>query len=243
MAEEAEPQAEATVLTSDGAQVEAPSLPAEGTVVEAEPDPEPTPAEVLSATLQTVVEQHGAPTQTAFDLGYTSSTRLTGLAYAQLIDFDLDGTDELLVAYSTSDVGGPFDYVDYQVELWGVQDGEARLLLTETPHCGGGGNLMGVTVLDGRPYFLTGKGSADYDYRLYGLSDGQLVSRTVYRECEDPAYASAEIDGAPASLEDADAFLARIHEGATYAELDHRTGTGADALAITQETLATLGVA
>lgn len=83
-------------------------------------------ADVYLAKCREYIDKYGKATLTHYDYVDLAS----GLAVARLMDFDGDGTDELLLAYDTvpAPSGSSFDYGSdqksaYKVEVWAYKDG------------------------------------------------------------------------------------------------------------------------
>ena len=70
---------------------------------------------------------------------------MTGLALAQLIDFDGDGLNELLVSYNAVEIGTDAASADevYPVEVWDYQDGElVQVYEGNAPYTNGGAYFL-----------------------------------------------------------------------------------------------------
>lgn len=79
------------------------------------------------------------------DLYDGQMTAMTGLALAQLIDFDGDGLNELLVSYYAVEIGTDAASADevYPVEVWDYQDGElVQVYEGNAPYTNGGAYFL-----------------------------------------------------------------------------------------------------
>lgn len=79
------------------------------------------------------------------DLYDGQMTAMTGLALAQLIDFDGDGLNELLVSYNAVEIGTDAASADevYPVEVWDYQDGElVQVYEGNAPYTNGGAYFL-----------------------------------------------------------------------------------------------------
>lgn len=120
------------------------------------------------------------------DWGYDVDI-LGGLCYVNLVDFDQDGLDELLVAYKRD---FNLDRNEWVVHVYAYDTQEQEV---DRVHSGGeafyggvGGNNITLTVHDGQIYLVTGhtKGySTSYEY--YGYRDGAFGLVRSVQECVD----------------------------------------------------------
>ena len=91
-------------------------------------------ADLYLAKCREYIDKYGKATLTHDD----DVDRASGLAVARLMDFDGDGTDELLLAYDTvlAPSGSSFDYDSdqksaYKVEVWAYKDGKISKVYDE----------------------------------------------------------------------------------------------------------------
>lgn len=110
-------------------------------VVAPDPDadaqtPQPTAYELYWQKCQDYIAQVGEPAWTTS--GALSTNMMTGLCFAQLIDFNGDGTEELVVVYNTHPtfIEGVDGYLEQQVdafavEVWAYRDGAIDLVFNE----------------------------------------------------------------------------------------------------------------
>ncbi|WP_337371071.1 zinc-ribbon domain-containing protein [Parolsenella catena] len=91
-------------------------------------------ADLYLAKCREYIDKYGKATLTHYDYVDLAS----GLAVARLMDFDGDGTDELLLAYDTvpAPSGSSFDYDSnqksaYKVEVWAYKDGKISKVYDE----------------------------------------------------------------------------------------------------------------
>lgn len=78
---------------------------------------------------------------------------LKGLCFAKLIDFDADGTDELILAYHTGRVSDSVFFQNYMVEIWAFQEPSIRKVYSDEAEIEGDGALgVRLSLLDGKYY-------------------------------------------------------------------------------------------
>lgn len=112
-------------------------------------------ADLYLAKCREYIDKYGKATLTHYDYVDLAS----GLAVARLMDFDGDGTDELLLAYDTvpAPSGSSFDYDSnqksaYKVEVWAYKDGKISKVYDEpdTVRSADDGSLfVQISTLDG----------------------------------------------------------------------------------------------
>ncbi|MCD8117826.1 MAG: hypothetical protein LUE21_12110 [Oscillospiraceae bacterium] len=160
---------------------------------------EETDLAAYASVLQQYEETYGAGGYQEYEYaGYG----VTGTYFAQLLDFDGDGVEELLVGVydkdNYSNITSVADGYRYPwVEIWALLDGNATKVYSPDMQCESAGtnNVFGgdistyiaYTVYDGRIYMLQGtRGYAPVLY-YYGYIDGefQLVRSVDYCEADD----------------------------------------------------------
>lgn len=112
-------------------------------------------ADLYLAKCREYIDKYGKATLTHYDYVDLAS----GLAVARLMDFDGDGTDELLLAYDTvpAPSGSSFDYDSnqksaYKVEVWAYKDGKISKVYDEPDtvlSADDGSLFVQITTLDG----------------------------------------------------------------------------------------------
>ena len=107
---------------------------------------------------------------------------LTGLCFAKLIDFDADGTEEMILAYNTGQSSDEDFFQDYIVEVWAYQ-GSAIQKVYSDKAMGKGEGALGIYLVlcDGKYYldnyieeFYDETYTGQYVYELRGY-DGNIV--------------------------------------------------------------------
>lgn len=112
-------------------------------------------ADLYLAKCREYIDKYGKATLTHYDYVDLAS----GLAVARLMDFDGDGTDELLLAYDTvpAPSGSSFDYDSnqksaYKVEVWAYKDGKISKVYDEPDtvlSADDGSLFVQISTLDG----------------------------------------------------------------------------------------------
>lgn len=78
---------------------------------------------------------------------------LKGLCFAKLIDFDADGTEELILAYYTGQVADSDFFQNYMIEIWAFKESSIRKVYSGEPMIEGEGGLgIHLSLLDGKYY-------------------------------------------------------------------------------------------
>lgn len=143
--------------------------------------------------------------------GSYSTSWMTGLCYLELIDFDNNGIEELLLVYKkTKQDSSEVDYVgfDYIFEVWGYEQDNIHLLDSgELYGNDGAGKTLIITRYNGNTYIKTG--SADsFAYNYYhGYKDNGdfgIARETLMDEeiREKSGYYTYKINGAVVSQEE-----------------------------------------
>lgn len=145
--------------------------------------------------------------------GSYSTSWMTGLCYLELIDFDNNGIEELLLVYKkTRQDNSEVDYVgfDYIFEVWGYEQDNIHLLDSgELYGNDGAGKTLILTRYNDNTYIKTG--SADsFDYNYYhgykvngdfGIAREALMDEEIR---ENSGYYTYKINGAVVSQEEWD---------------------------------------
>ncbi|MCD8324432.1 MAG: tetratricopeptide repeat protein, partial [Clostridiales bacterium] len=109
------------------------------------------------------------------DYEYAGFYELSGLVFAELLDFDQDGKEELLLAYADTD-----NDMDYVVEVWEYRDNKMSNVFEGTSVVSGGGGFVleaiELTVLDSGYYLVQGYAEdlAEKLY-IYGYQDNAFT--------------------------------------------------------------------
>ena len=132
---------------------------------------------------------------------------LTGLCFAQLVDFDGNGEEELVAAYYDSEQADSGVMSAYTIEVWSCDDGTLSLLHTQDSYSGSDYETECFLAEAGDiSYIISGYSGGDgYLMEYYTLSDGSMVlteSLDVYastagylvngEEMTDEAFTAAE---------------------------------------------------
>ncbi|MBS5450552.1 MAG: hypothetical protein KHY83_01755 [Coriobacteriia bacterium] len=129
-----------------------------------------------------------------------------GLCAAQLVDFDADGDNELLVVYRDRNapvpdwaVGNEI-YGSYITEIWSADGGALTCLLHTEDINGsdGGTQRLGLCLFQGKTYLMTG-GADGFEYRtFYGYgADGQFGPLTSFELDDFADPNTVTVDGVP----------------------------------------------
>lgn len=129
-------------------------------------------ADLYLAKCREYIDKYGKATLTHYDYVDLAS----GLAVARLMDFDGDGTDELLLAYDTvpAPSGSSFDYDSdqksaYKVEVWAYKDGKISKVYDEPDtvlSADDGSLFVQITTLDGTETCVSTR-TQDYDENTF----------------------------------------------------------------------------
>jgi hypothetical protein len=125
-----------------------------------------------------------------------NQTFTPGVAYAKLIDFDGNGTEELYMHYLSVDRYEDSIDVSATAEIWTVNKGKAKLVHKEKirsdgSHISSGKPLLlckvkGKTYLVSTDSFTTGAGDFDYEYSNFflvkELANGKFVEKYMLTE-------------------------------------------------------------
>lgn len=147
------------------------------------------------------IEQYG---ETGLTEGpVAAAERFIGLSFLDLIDFDQNGTEELLLVFFVKDYGYIFNVWDY--------DGQRAVLLTDgTGLYGTNGGMSTVYLIHNAFGTYMIRGSADdFEYNYYYGYAGQEFGLVKYLGCDETGIAgNYTIDGNPVSMEEWSAALA-----------------------------------
>ncbi|MCD8117824.1 MAG: hypothetical protein LUE21_12100 [Oscillospiraceae bacterium] len=105
-----------------------------------------------------------------------NSIEYTGVFLLELVDFDQDGIEELIIGYSIPDSFGQGSVWPY-LDVWRLEDGEPVLAYEGaiiehgdiSRHCA-------FTLMDGKYYLLVGQEGYDINLTLLTLVDGEFVA-------------------------------------------------------------------
>lgn len=136
---------------------------------------------------------------------------MTGLCYLELIDFDNNGMEELLLVYKkTKQKSSEVDFVGYDFifEVWEYKEDNIHLLDSgELYGCDGGGETLIITKRNDNTYVLTG-GADSFAYNYYhGYKDNRtfgIVREALMDEngSADNGYHTYKINGNAVSEEE-----------------------------------------
>lgn len=101
------------------------------------------------------------------------STYYTGVFLVRLLDFDRDGTDELIIGHA-SKIDGT-DFSAPAMDIWGYSDGSTVLIRENAQIVHGDvGRSCGYLELDGQYYLATGENGFEIDLKFLKLIDGNF---------------------------------------------------------------------
>ena len=173
-------------------------------------------ADLYLAKCREYIDKYGKATLTHYDYVDLAS----GLAVARLMDFDGDGTDELLLAYDTvpAPSGSSFDYDSnqksaYKVEVWAYKDGKISKVYDEPDtvlSADDGSLFVQITTLDGTETCVSTR-TQDYDentfsdvFRNYAFDGGEfdVALETASSSEQGGSSTVFTVDGQEVSLDD-----------------------------------------
>lgn len=173
-------------------------------------------ADLYLAKCREYIDKYGKATLTHYDYVDLAS----GLAVARLMDFDGDGTDELLLAYDTvpAPSGSSFDYGSdqksaYKVEVWAYKDGKISKVYDEPDtvlSADDGSLFVQITTLDGTETCVSTR-TQDYDentfsdvFRNYAFDGGEfdVALETASSSEQGGSSTVFTVDGQEVSLDD-----------------------------------------
>lgn len=183
-------------------------------------------ADLYLAKCREYIDKYGKATLTHYDYVDLAS----GLAVARLMDFDGDGTDELLLAYDTAPApsGSSFDYDSnqksaYKVEVWAYKDGKISKVYDEpdTVRSADDGSLfVQISTLDGAETCVSTR-TQDYDentssdvFRNYAFDGDEfdVALETASSSEQGGSNTVFTVDGQEVSLDDELAASKRVQQ-------------------------------
>lgn len=183
-------------------------------------------ADLYLAKCREYIDKYGKATLTHYDYVDLAS----GLAVARLMDFDGDGTDELLLAYDTvpAPSGSSFDYDSnqksaYKVEVWAYKDGKISKVYDEpdTVRSADDGSLfVQISTLDGTETCVSTR-TQDSDentssdvFRNYAFDGDEfdVALETASRSEQGGSNAVFTVNGQEVSLDDELAASKRVQQ-------------------------------
>lgn len=183
-------------------------------------------ADLYLAKCREYIDKYGKATLTHYDYVDLAS----GLAVARLMDFDGDGTDELLLAYDTvpAPSGSSFDYGSdqksaYKVEVWAYKDGKISKVYDEPDtvlSADDGSLFVQITTLDGTETCVSTR-TQDSDentssdvFRNYAFDGDEfdVALETASRSEQDGSNTVFTVDGQEVSLDDELAASKRVQQ-------------------------------
>lgn len=183
-------------------------------------------ADLYLAKCREYIDKYGKATLTHYDYVDLAS----GFAVARLMDFDGDGTDELLLAYDTvpAPSGSSFDYDSnqksaYKVEVWAYKDGKISKVYDEpdTVRSADDGSLfVQISTLDGTETCVSTR-TQDSDentssdvFRNYAFDGDEfdVALETASRSEQGGSNAVFTVDGQEVSLDDEIAASKRVQQ-------------------------------
>lgn len=198
---------------------------ADATTTDARTD-EQKAADLYLAKCREYIDKYGKATLTHYDYVDLAS----GLAVARLMDFDGDGTDELLLAYDTvpAPSGSSFDYDSnqksaYKVEVWAYKDGKISKVYDEPDtvlSADDGSLFVQITTLDGTETCVSTR-TQDYDentssdvFRNYAFDGDEfdVALETASSSEQGGSNTVFTVDGQEVSLDDELAASKRVQQ-------------------------------
>lgn len=183
-------------------------------------------ADLYLAKCREYIDKYGKATLTHYDYVDLAS----GLAVARLMDFDGDGTDELLLAYDTvpAPSGSSFDYDSnqksaYKVEVWAYKDGKISKVYDEPDtvlSADDGSLFVQITTLDGTETCVSTR-TQDSDentssdvFRNYAFDGDEfdVALETASRSEQGGSNTVFTVDGQEVSLDDELAASKRVQQ-------------------------------
>ena len=183
-------------------------------------------ADLYRAKCREYIDKYGKATLTHYDYVDLAS----GLAVARLMDFDGDGTDELLLAYDTvpAPSGSSFDYGSdqksaYKVEVWAYKDGKISKVYDEPDtvlSADDGSLFVQITTLDGTETCVSTR-TQDSDentssdvFRNYAFDGDEfdVALETASRSEQGGSNTVFTVDGQEVSLDDELAASKRVQQ-------------------------------
>ena len=183
-------------------------------------------ADLYLAKCREYIDKYGKATLTHYDYVDLAS----GLAVARLMDFDGDGTDELLLAYDTvpAPSGRSFDYDSdqksaYKVEVWAYKDGKISKVYDEPDtvlSADDGSLFVQITTLDGTETCVSTR-TQDYDentfsdvFRNYAFDGDEfdVALETASSSEQGGSNTVFTVDGQEVSLDDELAASKRVQQ-------------------------------
>lgn len=183
-------------------------------------------ADLYLAKCREYIDKYGKATLTHYDYVDLAS----GLAVARLMDFDGDGTDELLLAYDTvpAPSGSSFEYDSnqksaYKVEVWAYKDGKISKVYDEPDtvlSADDGSLFVQITTLDGTETCVSTR-TQDSDentssdvFRNYAFDGDEFDVALETASCSEQGGSNAvfTVDGQEVSLDDELAASKRVQQ-------------------------------
>ena len=183
-------------------------------------------ADLYLAKCREYIDKYGRATLTHYDYVDLAS----GLAVARLMDFDGDGTDELLLAYDTvpAPSGSSFDYGSdqksaYKVEVWAYKDGKISKVYDEPDtvlSADDGSLFVQICTLDGAETCVSTR-TQDYDentfsdvFRNYAFDGDEfdVALETASSSEQGGSNTVFTVDGQEVSLDDELAASKRVQQ-------------------------------
>lgn len=183
-------------------------------------------ADLYLAKCREYIDKYGKATLTHYDYVDLAS----GLAVARLMDFDGDGTDELLLAYDTvpAPSGSSFDYDSdqksaYKVEVWAYKDGKISKVYDEPDtvlSADDGSLFVQICTLDGTETCVSTR-TQDYDentfsdvFRNYAFDGDEfdVALETASSSEQGGSNTVFTVDGQEVSLDDELAASKRVQQ-------------------------------
>lgn len=101
-----------------------------------------------------------------------------GCCFFKLVDFDGNGTDEMIIAYTESQYTmdtRPNYISDYVLEVWAFENGKLEKVFTGTPLMSGTVDTVSLEKKDNQWYLQTGVSGTDRDTTFYKYEENKFV--------------------------------------------------------------------
>lgn len=218
-----------------------------------EVDPRAASYALYLAKCQEIIDAYGEPA--AMDVWSGSTRAATGLVLAQTIDFNGDGLEELLVAYTTNNLADSFQVTEdtYRVEVWaydpdGGEDGEGSIACIHeqrASYTNGGATFLSQYTRENKVYLFfdgyEGAGTTPapgvpmrYGEVLWGMRDDGSFAEALsmwgeYAEGapeESTGTTTFTVDGAEATYDEFVAAAGAYKNASTYRFIEFTGSTG-----------------
>lgn len=189
------------------------------------------------------LDTYGQPEIVTWDSGYAYEiSYLRGFCFADLLDFNGDGNDELLVAYcaSSKDEDGYLPSATYMIDLWTIRNSELEKLFSNEGFGTNGGCIsLFLSEYDGKWHIVHGSSDGFCYYYVQGYDkNGEITLTSI----ETGDRTTGAIDGKQASESELNKALEQVEEKSLLYPLIYYGEHGEDALDAMSTTFEELGL-